>query len=315
MKAIVCTKYGPPEVLQLTDLHKPVPKDREVLVRVLATAVTSSDCYVRGMDLSPLYRFAGRMALGFKKPRQPVLGMVFAGEVESLGRQAARFSVGDRVFGIDRFRFGAYAQFKSMPEDGMIALSPANLTDEATASLPYGGALALAFLRGRIPSGQRVLIYGASGAVGTAAVQLAKYYGARVTGVCGSSNLALVKTLGADDVLDYAKEDIAQSGAVYDLVFDAVGRKKREGFGYRKVLAPGGKFISVDGGRPRLLPEDLTLLTQLAQEGKIKPVIDRCWPLEKMAEAHRYVDLGHKKGNVIILVAHEGEPAGGCQVG
>ena len=190
-----------------------------------------------------------------------------------------------------------------MPETGVISVAPENLTYEEAAALPYGGTLALAFLRGKIHSGQRVLVYGVSGAVGTAAVQLAKCFGAHVTGVCGSSNLELVKTLGADDVVDYRKEDPAARGETYDLVFDAVGKRKSKGFQHRKVLAPGGRFISVDNGKPKLRPEDLVLLKELAEHGKVRPVIDRCYPLEEMAEAHRYVDKGHKKGNIVVTIS------------
>jgi len=294
---------GPPEVLQLKEVDKPSLRDNEVLVKVRATSATSSDCYVRGLNLPFLYRVATRIALGFKKPRQPILGMVFAGEVESIGRDVRLFKSGDRVFGIDRFAFGAYGEYKAMPEDGVIAAAPLNATYEEAAALPYGGTLALSFLRGKIHSGQRVLIYGASGAVGTAAVQLAKCFGAHVTGVCGSSNLDLVKTLGADEVIDYMKEDPAARGDVYDLVFDAVGKRKSKTFQYKKVLAPNGKFISVSTGTPKLRPEDLALLKELAEQGKVRPVIDRCYPLEEMAEAHRYVDKGHKKGNVVVTIS------------
>ncbi len=302
MKAMVCTKYGPPEVLQLREVEKQVPGNHEVLVKIRAAAVTSSDCYIRGMALSLLYCFAARAALGWRKPRQAVLGMVFAGEVEMIGRDVRLFKSGDRVFGIDRFAFGAYAEYKAMPETGVIARMPLEAAYEEAAALPYGGTLALSFLRGKVHSGQRVLIYGASGAVGTAAVQLAKCFGAQVTGVCGSSNVDLVRMLGADHVIDYTREDPAAGKAVYSLVFDAVGKRKSKGFQYRKLLMPGGKFISVDSGRPKLRPEDLALLKELAEQGKVRPVIDRCWRLEEIAEAHRYVDMGHKKGNVVITV-------------
>jgi NADPH:quinone reductase-like Zn-dependent oxidoreductase len=302
MKAIVCTQYGPPEVLQLQEVDKPSPRDNEVLVRVRATAVTSSDCYVRGLNLPLLYRIAARLALGFRKPRQPILGMVFAGTVESVGGNVRLFKSGDRVFGIDRFAFGAYAEYKCIPEDGVIMAAPVNATVEEAAALPYGGTLALSFLRGEIQSGQKVLIYGASGAVGTSAVQLAKYYGAHVTGVCSGSNLELVKTLGADEAIDYTKEDVRTRGDTYDVVFDAVGKRKRKSFPYAKILSSNGKFISVDKGSPKLHVEDLMLLKELAEDVKLKPVIDRCYPLEQMAEAHRYVDKGHKKGNVVITV-------------
>ena len=302
MKAIVCTKYGPPEVLQLREVEKPAPKDNEVLIKVDATAVTSSDCYVRGLTLTLLYRIAARIALGFRKPRQPILGMVFAGNVESVGRDVRKFISGDRVFGIDRFAFGAYAEYKCIPQDGVITAAPLNTTVEEAAALPYGGTLALSFLRGKIQSGQKVLIYGASGAVGSSAVQLAKCFGAHVTGVCSSANLELVKTIGADKSIDYTKEDVTIMGDTYDVVFDAVGKRKSKGFQYAKILSPMGRYLSVDNGSPKLHPEDLILLKKLVEAGKIKPVIDRCYPLEEMAEAHRYVDQGHKKGNVIITV-------------
>ena len=302
MKAIVCTKYGPPEVLQLREVEKPAPKDNEVLIKVNATAVTSSDCYVRGLNLPLLYRIAARIALGFRKPRQPILGMVFAGMVESVGRNVRLFKSGDRVFGIDRFAFGAYAEYKCIPEDGVITAAPLNVTVEEAAALPYGGTLALSFLRGKIQSGQKILIYGASGAVGSSAIQMAKCFGAHVTGVCSSANLELVKTIGADKTIDYTKEDVTTMVDTYDVIFDAVGKRKSKGFQYAKILSPMGRYLSVDNGSPKLHSEDLILLKKLVEAGKIKPVIDRCYPLEQMAEAHRYVDQGHKKGNVVITV-------------
>jgi NADPH:quinone reductase-like Zn-dependent oxidoreductase len=302
MKAIICTKYGPPEVLQLREIEKPSVKANEVLIKICAASVTSSDCYVRGLNLPAAYRIAAKIALGFKKPRQPILGMVFAGEVESVGRNVGLFKTGDRVFGFDRFAFGAYAAYKAMPEDGVIAAVPLNLTYEQAAALPYGGTLALSFLRGKIHSGQKVIIYGASGAVGTSAVQLAKYFGAYVTGVCGGVNLELVKSLGADEAIDYTKEDVTARGETYDVVFDAVGKRKSKNFQYAKVLSHKGRYISVDDGTPKLHSEDLMLLKDLVEEGKIIPVIDRCYPLEEIVEAHRYVDKGHKKGNVIITL-------------
>lgn len=302
MKAIVCTKYGPPEVLQLREVEKPAPKDNEVLIKVNATAVTSSDCYVRGLNLPLLYRIAARIALGFRKPRQPILGMVFAGMVESVGRNVRLFKSGDRVFGIDRFAFGAYAEYKCIPEDGVITAAPLNVTVEEAAALPYGGTLALSFLRGKIQRGQKILIYGASGAVGSSAIQMAKCFGAHVTGVCSSANLELVKTIGADKTIDYTKEDVTTMVDTYDVIFDAVGKRKSKGFQYAKILSPMGRYLSVDNGSPKLHSEDLILLKKLVEAGKIKPVIDRCYPLEQMAEAHRYVDQGHKKGNVVITV-------------
>lgn len=302
MKAIICTKYGPPEVLQLREVDRPTPKSNEVLVKVHASAVTSSDCYVRGMNLPFLYRLAAGLVLGVGKPRQPILGMVFAGEVESIGRNATRFKRGDRVFGMDRFAFGAYAGYKTILENGMIAAMPLSASFEEAAALPYGGSLALAFLEAKIKSGQKVLVYGASGAVGTAAIQIVKAAGARVDGVCGPSNVELVKTLGADKAIDYTKEEAYASGETYDVIFDAVGKRKSKNFRYRKLLSPMGWFLSVDHGTPKLRPEFLVTLKELTDNGKMKPVIDRCYPLEEITEAHRYVDKGHKKGNVIITI-------------
>jgi NADPH:quinone reductase-like Zn-dependent oxidoreductase len=303
MKAILCTKYGPPGVLQLREVKKPVPKDNEVLIKIHATTVTSSDCFVRGSKLSPLYFIAMRLALGLRKPRKPILGMVFSGEIESVGKDAGLFKIGDPVFGFDRYDFGAYAQYKCMKEKSIITIKPSNVTYEQAAAVPYGGNLALSFLKeSKIQTGQKVLIYGVSGAVGTSAVQLAQYFGADVTGVCSTVNLDLVKSLGASEVIDYTKKDFTETGKQYDIIFDAVGKGKISHFQYQKALAPNGKYISVDKGSPKLDIQDLVLLRELIETGKIKPVIDRCYPLEKIAEAHSYVDKGHKKGNVVIIV-------------
>jgi NADPH:quinone reductase-like Zn-dependent oxidoreductase len=305
VKAVVCTRYGPPEVLRLEELATPVPRRNEVRIRILATAVTSSDCYVRGLRLSPAYRLMVRLALGWNAPKQPVLGMVLSGEVDAIGPDARSFDVGDRIFGFDQHRFGTYAQYVCWPEDGLLATRPANLTDEGAAALPYGGLLALSFLRkADVRAGQRVLIYGASGAVGTSAVQLARHLGAQVTGVCSTANVDLVASLGATTVIDYTREDFAEKAARYDLVFDAVGKRKsaaalRRG---RQVLAPGGACVSVDDGTPKLRREDLVLLGELATKGEIRPVIDRTYALDDIVEAHRYVDNGHKRGNVVITV-------------
>jgi NADPH:quinone reductase-like Zn-dependent oxidoreductase len=303
MKAIICTKYGSPDVLQLKDVEKPTPKNNEVLIKIFATAVTASDCIVRGFKVPIALWIPMALAVGFPKPRQPILGMVLAGEVESVGKNVKSFKKGDQVFGFDRFVFGAYAEYKCLSEEGMLAIKPTNLNYEEAAAIPFGGLLALPYLRkGNIQSGQKILIYGASGAVGTSAVQLAKYYGAEVTGVCSTTNLELVKSLGADTVIDYTKEDFTNRCDLYDLIFDAVGKRKSIAFQGKKALTPNGKYISVDDGSPKVQIEDLILLKELVEAGKIKPVIDRCYSLEQMAEAHRYVDKGHKKGNVIITV-------------
>jgi NADPH:quinone reductase-like Zn-dependent oxidoreductase len=307
MKAIVCTKYGPPDVLQLKEVKKPVPKDNEMYIKIFATAVTSSDCIVRGLNAPISYRIAMRLVIGFTKPRNPILGMVFAGKVESVGVDVKSFKKGDQVFGFNRFIFGTYAEYKCEPEIGMITLKPLNLTYEDAAAIPFGGMLALHYLKkGNIQNGQKVLIYGASGAVGTSAVQLAKYYGAEVTGVCSTTNLELVKSLGTDTVIDYTREDFTNRGEHYDFIFDAVGKRKssKVKLQCKKRLTPNGKYISVDDGSPKLLIENLILLKELVETGQLKPVIDRRYPLEQIVEAHRYVDKGHKKGNVIITVEH-----------
>jgi len=306
MRAVVCTRYGPPEVLRLEELATPAPRKNEVRIRILATAVTSSDCYVRGLNLSPAYRIMARLAIGWNAPRQPVLGMVLSGEVDSVGPEAKSFEVGERVFGFNRHLFGTYAQYVCWPEDGLLAPRPANLTDEEAAAIPYGGLLALHFLRkADARAGQNILVFGASGAVGTSAVQLARHLGAEVTGVCSTANVELVTSLGATRVVDYTVEDFADRTERYDLVFDAVGKSKSASAlrRCRQVLAPGGACVSVDDGTPNLRREDLVLLGELAARGEIRPVIDRTYALDDIVEAHRYVDIGHKRGNVVITVA------------
>jgi len=306
LRAVICTRYGPPEVLQLEELATPVPQKNEVRIRIFATAVTSSDCYVRGLNLNFAYRIMARLALGWTAPRRRVLGMVLSGEVDCVGPDVTSFKAGDQVFGFNRHVFGTYAQYVCWPEDGLLATRPTNLTNEEAAALPYGGLLALHFLRrAGIQAGQRVLIYGASGAVGTSAVQLAKHFGAEVTGVCSTSNLELVRTLGATTVIDYTKEDFTEGTERYDIVFDAVGKRK-SAEALRKcgrALAPGGRCISVDDGTPKLLREDLILLGEQGETAEIRPVTDRCFSLDDIVEAHRYVDGGHKRGNVVIEVA------------
>ena len=305
MKAVVCTRYGPPEVLRLTERQTPVPRKNEVRIRILATAVTSSDCYVRGLDLNLAYRLMARLALGWNAPRQPVLGMVLSGEVDAVGPDTTSFEVGERVFGFDPQRFGTYAEYVCWPEDGLLVTRPANLTDVEAAAIPYGGLLALAYLRkAQVRAGQRVLIYGASGAVGTSAVQLARHLGAEVTGVCSTSNVDLVASLGATAVIDYTCQDFADQATRYDLILDTVGKRKSTAAlrRCRRVLAPGGACISVDDGRPNLRREDLVLLGGLAAKGEFRPVIDRTYTLDEIVEAHRYVDTGHKRGNVVVSV-------------
>lgn len=314
MKAVVCTKYGPPEVLQLTEVEKPVPKKNEVCIKIIATTVTASDCIVRGFKL-PRWHPMGLMmglVLGFTKPRNPILGMVLAGEVESVGSEVKLFKIGDPVFAWTvkspiRIQMGTYAEYKCLREDSVIALKPVNVSYEEAAAIPYGGLLALDFLKkGNIQNRKKVLIYGASGSIGTAAVQIAKHYGAEVTGVCSTANLEMVKSLGADKLIDYTREDSISTGETYDFILDAVGKWKSSKLKLqcKKALALGGEYISVDDGSPNGTIEHLQLLKELVEAGKLKPVIDRNYPLEQMVEAHQYVDQGHKKGNVVITLQH-----------
>lgn len=305
MKAAICTAYGPPEVLQVRDIDQPAPKRDEVLIRICATTVTASDCIVRGFKLSrwsPKGLSMGLM-LGFTRPRNPVIGNILAGEVEAIGKNVSRFRTGDQVYAFTMLRFGAYAEYICLPEGAVIAPKPRNLTFEEAAAIPYGGLIALHYLRkGNVKSGQKVLIYGASGAIGSAAVQLARCFGAEVTGVCSTANLAWVQALGADKVIDYAQEDFTNRAERYDLILNAVGKSKAQ-LSCQQALTPSGKHITVDDGSPEMRVEGLLFLNEVIEAGKMKAVIDRCYPLDQIVEAHRYVDLGHKKGNVVIAVA------------
>jgi NADPH:quinone reductase-like Zn-dependent oxidoreductase len=312
MKAVVCTEYGPPEVLQLKEVEKPVPRDNEVLIKIHAASVTVSDCIVRSGKVNILLWIPMRIFVGFKRPRNPVLGLELAGEIEATGKDVQRFKKGDQVFAFTGKRFGAYAEYTCLPESGLcmpkdsiMALKPSNITYEEAAAVPSRGTLAWYFLRkGTIRKGQKVLIYGASGGVGTFAVQLARYFGAEVTGVCSNPNRELVKSLGADKIIDYTQEDFLPGGERYDLVFDAVGKRKSSPLKLqcKNALAPDGKYLSVDDETPKIPVEYLISLRELIEAGEIKPVIDRCYPLEQVAGAHRYVEQGHKKGNVVITV-------------
>jgi NADPH:quinone reductase-like Zn-dependent oxidoreductase len=329
MKAIVCTKYGPPDVLQLKEVEKPTPKDNEVLVKIHAATVTMGDCEMRSLKFSGLLKFLMRLGIGFRGPRKgfSILGQELAGEIEAVGNEVKLFKKGDQVFGATGFHFGAYAEYVCLPEDGEMALKPTNMTYEEAAVVPIGGLEALHFLRkANIQKGQTVLISGASGSIGTVAIQLAKYYGAEVTGVGNPSSLEVMKSLGADKVIDYTKENFTESGETYDVIFDVIGKSSfssclsslnKKGIyllANPKILLinrekrasrrSDKKLISGNMDNTKERTEQLNFLKELIEAGKIKSVIDRSYPLEQIVEAHRYVDKGQKTGNVVITLEH-----------
>jgi NADPH:quinone reductase-like Zn-dependent oxidoreductase len=326
MKAIVWTKYGPPDGLQLQELAKPAPKDKEVLIRIYATTVTAADCELRSLKFPIWLRLPLRIYLGLIRPRNTILGQELAGEIEAVGKDVKRFRQGDQVFAWTGLGLGAYAEYKCLPGDGVLAIKPSNMTYEEAAALPLGGLEAVYFLRrGHIRSGQKMLIIGAGGSIGTFAVQIARYFGAEVTAVDNTGKLDMLHSIGADQVIDYTQEDFTKSGETYDVIFDVVGKSS---FSRSvRLLTLNGRYLL---GNPRLsqrmrgrwtsmrsskkvIPwkartaseytEDCNFLKELIEAGKIQSVIDRCYPLEQTAEAHRYVDTGHKKGNVVITVA------------
>jgi NADPH:quinone reductase-like Zn-dependent oxidoreductase len=303
MKAVVCTRYGSPDVLQLKEVEKPVPKDNEILVKVCATSVTIGDVRMRSFNVPRLQWIPARIYLGIRKPKRAVLGMELAGKIEAIGKNVRQFKVGDAVFGSTfKSDFGGHAEYKCLPENGLLAIVPPNVSmEEAAAGPATGGVTAMANLRkAKVKSGQKVLIYGASGSVGTFAVQLCKQLGAHVTAVCSTGNIDLVKSLGADRVIDYTREDFTASGPVYDVVFDAVG-KLAASHG-KKALKSTGVYLNVNNTPNDLRLDDLLYLQSLLKEGRLKSVIDRRYPLEAVAEAHRYVESGRKRGNVVITV-------------
>lgn len=323
MKAIVYTNYGPPNVVALAEVPKPTPKDHEVLVRIHATTVTAGDWRARSLNMPAGFGFLGRLVFGVFGPRKPILGTELAGEVEAVGRAVTRFKTGDQVFAFTGASYGCHAEYRTMPEEGLIARKPENLSFEEAASLSFGGMNALGFLRDKagIKRGDRVLVVGASGGVGTAAVQLAKHFGAEVTGVCSTANLDLVRSIGADKVIDYTREDFAKSGETYDIILDTTGTVPFARC--ESSLKQGGRLVAVQGSFAQALGlerpskasgkkviasvvamkvDGMQLLAQLAATGELKPVIDRSYPLAKAAEAHGYVDKGHKRGSVVLSV-------------
>jgi len=326
MKAIVYTQYGPPDVLHLQDVPKPAPQEDEVLIKVHATSVTAGDCNARGfVFVPPGFGILPRLMFGLRKPKQTILGLELSGEVVAVGTAVKQYKQGDLVFGNAGEKYGAYAEYICLPEDAMLAMKPANLTFEEAASIPFGGSTALYFLRDKanLQPGQKVLILGASGCTGVYAVQLARFYGAEVTGVCSTANLALVKSLGADKVIDYTREDFTQNGETYDVIFDMVPGKASFAR-YKGSLKPNGLYLAGAGGLKEFAQmawtaltggkkviaamapdrkEDLVFLKELLEAGNLKPVIGRRYPLEQTAEAHRYADTGHKTGSVVISVA------------
>jgi len=325
MKAIVYTEYGPADVLHLHEVEKPTPKDHELLIKVHATSVTAGDCNARGFTfVPPGFGFISRLMFGLRRPRQPILGAELSGEVVEVGKDVRRFKQGDQVFGIS-IKYGAYAEYICMAEDASLVTQPANLTCTEAASIPFGANTALYFLRdmAKLQPGQQVLIIGASGCTGVYAVQLAKLFEAEVTGVCSTRNLEMVKSLGADHVIDYTKEDFTQNGQTYDVILDMVPGKSSFAH-YQSSLKPSGLYLAgagglgafaqmawtgLSGGKKVLAGvapdrvDDLVFLKDLLEAGKLKPVIDRIYPLDQTAEAHRYADTGRKRGSVVISVA------------
>ncbi|MBD3197761.1 MAG: zinc-binding dehydrogenase [Candidatus Lokiarchaeota archaeon] len=310
MKAAIFERYGGPEVFKITQLEKPEPKENEILVKIQASSVSASVRLIRSGKHPDKKIFTPilRLIYGITKPRNQILGHEFSGDIEAVGKNISRFQKGDKIFASTTgLKKGAYAEYICIPEtwkSGVVAIKPNNMSYEEAAVVPIGGLTALHYLReANIKSGQKVLIYGASGSNGTFAVQLAKYYGAEVTGVCSTSNLDMVKNLGADKVIDYTKEDFTKKGELYDYILDAVG--KSDPSTCKKVLLPNGKFATVLKGIYKEKDEDLIFLKNLIEEGKLKSVIDRTYPLEEMVKAHTYVDKGHKKGNVPIIISHD----------
>lgn len=324
MRAAVYTQYGAPDVLNIKQLDQPTPEDTDLLIKVHATSVTTGDCNIRGFVFVPDgFKFLTRLAMGLRKPRKAVLGLEFAGEVEAVGKNVTRFKVGDQVFGLDGSKLGAYAEYKVISQDAGVTRKPHNLSYEDAVAIPNGALTAFTFLQKltTLQNGDRILINGASGSIGTAAVQIAKHLGANVTGVCSTKNLDLVRSLGADNVIDYTQDDFTRNGQTYDMIFDTVGKSSFEAC--KPALTAQGRYLTSAGGLREFRQmfwtamrggkkvitgvssekqEDLEIIRDWVEAGVLKPVIDRCYPLEEIVEAHRYVDSGHKRGNVVITV-------------
>jgi NADPH:quinone reductase-like Zn-dependent oxidoreductase len=309
MKAAICTKYGPPEVLRIVERDVPVPKDDEVLIKVFAASVTNSDIFIRGSNIPLRFRIPMRIMMGISRPRKDILGEVLSGEIVQIGPKIRRFHIGDKIFGLTGFSLGAYADYKCMKEtdskQGCIALKPRNISFEDATSAAYGGLLALQFLeKAHIQPGQKVLIYGASGTSGTIAVQYAKHLGAVVTGVCGSEKIDFVRSLGADKTLDYTSKDSVSKLEVYDFALDAVGKARTSEMkqACRARMTDKRQFVSIDDGALICSSERLDRVRELVEPGIVRPITDRCFPLDQIVDAHKYVELAHKKGNVAITV-------------
>jgi NADPH:quinone reductase-like Zn-dependent oxidoreductase len=309
MKAVVCKKYGEPEVLTLKDVPKPIAKDNEVCVKIHATAVTNSDIFIRSSKVPFPMIIPFRLMIGITRPRKSIIGLVYSGEIESAGKNIKRFKTGDQVYGITGFTLGAYAEYVCLQEKdskvGCISFKPGNLSHEESTMVAYGGLLAFQYLeKGSIQEGQKVLIYGASGTSGTIAVQIARHLGAEVTGVCSTKNIEMVKNLGADHVIDYTKQDSLPQGVQYDFILDSVGKAKSSKIkkACKKALSSNGKYVSIDDGGLKNSSQRLSKIKEYSEAGYIKPVLDKCYKLEDIVDAHRYVEKGHKKGGVAITV-------------
>ena len=301
MRTAICTKYGSPDFVIIENRQKPTPKNNEILIRIHASTVSSGDCRVRGANTPSYYKPMIWLIFGIGKPRKSILGTELSGQIETVGKNVTKFKQGDSVFAMTGMKMGAHAEYITLSENGKIAQKPNNISYEHAAAIAFGGTTALHFFRkGNLQKNHKILIYGASGAVGTSAVQIAKHFGAEVTGVCSKTNMGLVKSLGADYVIDYASENFRNKNVRYDVIFDAVGKITKSSC--KNVLAAGGKYVSVNKGFASERIEDMQLLGELVQTGKLVPVIDKLYTLEQIVDAYNYADTGHKRGNIVIKI-------------